>query len=166
MENKTHWLQNPNKNYLGHWDLPNGDDMVLTIKSANWEDVKNPVINKTESKRVVRFEEKVKPFICNQINAVSITISTGVKFMQDSLGSKIQLYVSSIIDNRTKETIDCIRIRRESVVKKKLPELKPSDTENWSKVIAGLQNGYTIDQVKTKWSITEKNKSLLLTESI
>ena len=40
--NKTHWLQNPNKNYLGHWDLPNGKDLVLTIKSAAWEEVENP----------------------------------------------------------------------------------------------------------------------------
>jgi hypothetical protein len=162
---KTHWLQNPNKNYLGHWDLPDGKDMILTIKSANWEDVTNPVINKTESKRVVRFEEKVKPFICNQINAVSITKSTGVKFMQDSLGFKIQLYVSTIIDNRTKETIDCIRIRKESVVKKELPSLIPSDKTNWDKVVLGLKNGFTIDQVKTRWSLSKAAQESLVMEA-
>ena len=37
---KTHWLYSPNKNYLGHQDLPNGEDVVLTIASANWETVK------------------------------------------------------------------------------------------------------------------------------
>jgi len=52
----THWLQNPNKNYLGHWDLPNGQDFVLTIASAQWEIVKDPtkfvtdpITNKTKS---------------------------------------------------------------------------------------------------------------------
>ena len=39
---KTHWLQSPNKNYLGHWDLPEGKDLILTIESAQWEEVKNP----------------------------------------------------------------------------------------------------------------------------
>jgi hypothetical protein len=37
---KTHWLQTPNKNYLGHWDLPNGKDIIVTISSAGWEDLK------------------------------------------------------------------------------------------------------------------------------
>ncbi len=55
--NKTHWLQSPNKNYLGHWDLPNSKDVVLTIKSANWESVKNPLTNTTTDKRVIRFED-------------------------------------------------------------------------------------------------------------
>ena len=111
MNEKTHWLQSPNKNYLGHWDLPNGDDLVLTIKSAKWEKVKNPVVNTEEAKRVVRFEEDVKPFICNQTNAQTILKVTGTKFMEDSAGKQIQLFVDNIVDKRTKDDIDCIRIR-------------------------------------------------------
>ena len=112
---KTHWMQSPNKNYLGHWDLPNGKDLILTIDSAKWEKVKNPITNKTEAKRVVRFKEKVKPLICNQTNAQAIVKSTGVKFMEDSGGAKIQLYVGVHKDKRTKEDVDCIRIRREAI---------------------------------------------------
>jgi len=108
---KTHWLQNPNKNYIGHWDLPGGNDLTLTIKSAKWEEVKNPVINTVEAKRVIRFEEDVKPLIVNQTNAQSIINATGVKFMEDSAGQKITLFVSAIMDKRTKQQIDCIRIR-------------------------------------------------------
>lgn len=110
-EAKTHWLQSPNKNYLGHWDLPDGEDLVLTIESAQWEEVKNPIIGTSEAKRVVRFKEDVKPFICNQTNAQSILRATGIKFMEDSEGKSISLYVSSIKDRKTKEDIDCIRIR-------------------------------------------------------
>jgi hypothetical protein len=129
---KTHWLQSPNKNYLGHWDLPENKDLILTIKSAQWEEVKNPITNSKESKRVVRFEDKgVKPFICNQTNAQSIVIATGVKFMEDSAGYKIALFVDNIKDKRTKEDIDCIRIRRRNNVLilgeiKELFELKKS----------------------------------------
>ena len=111
MAEKTHWLQSPNKNYLGHWDLPNGDDMVLTIKSAQWEKVKNPITNTEEAKRVIRFKEDVKPLICNQTNAQTILKVTGIKFMEDSAGSQIQVFVDNIRDKRTKEDIDCIRIR-------------------------------------------------------
>lgn len=108
---KTHWLQSPNKNYLGHWDLPNGDDLVLTIKAASWELVKDPISGKEDSKRVIHFVEDFKPLICNQTNAQSILKSTGIKFMEDSAGCKIQLFVDTIKDKRTKEEVDCIRIR-------------------------------------------------------
>lgn len=49
---------------------------------------------------------------------------------------------------------------------KTLPELKPTDKENWSKVVTALQNGFTIDQVKTKWKLSKDNEEKLLTESI
>lgn len=113
MKNKTHWLQSPNKNYLGHWDLPENEDLVLTIESAKWEEVKNPITNKSEAKRVVRFKENYKPFICNQTNAQSIINATGVKYMEDTKGCRIQLYVGQHNDRRTKENVDCVRIRRE-----------------------------------------------------
>ena len=107
---KTHWLQNPNKNYLGHWDLVEGRDVVLTIGSAKWEEVTNPITRSSEAKRVIRFREGgFKPFICNEVNSQTILRSTGVKYMEDSLGLKIQLGVS-----QTKvagETIDCLRVR-------------------------------------------------------
>jgi len=107
---KTHWLQNPNKNYLGHWDLPNGNPIILTIKSAQWEEVKNPIINVSEAKRVIRFEEEgVKPFICNETNSQSILKSTGMNYMEDSHGMKIKLYQSVV---KVKgEMVDCLRIK-------------------------------------------------------
>jgi hypothetical protein len=110
---KTHWLQTPNKNYLGHWDLPNGKDIIVTISSAGWEEVKNPVINTSEAKRVIRFvEPNIKPFICNEGNSQSIIRSTGQKFMEDSVGFKIKLYVSQV---KVKgQTVDCLRVREVS----------------------------------------------------
>ena len=109
-QTKTHWLQNPNKNYLGHWDLPEGRDVILTIKSAQWEEVKNPIINTSEAKRVIRFEEpKIKPFICNETNSQSILRSTKQAYMEDCQGLKIKLYLSQV--NVKGEKVDCLRIR-------------------------------------------------------
>lgn len=111
MKQKTHWLQNPNKNYLGHWDLPGGQPVILTVISAKWEEVKNPIINKSEAKRVIQFSEKnswVKPMICNQINAQTILKSTGEKYMEDCAGKRIKICVSQ---TKVKgEEVDCLRV--------------------------------------------------------
>ena len=116
MSEKTHFLQNPNKNYLGSHDLPESEELLLTIKTAQWEEVVNPVNNTSESKRVIRFKEKgIKPLICNETNAKSIVIATKVKFMEDAEGAKITLFVDNIKDKKTKENIDCIRIRRTNI---------------------------------------------------
>ena len=109
---KTHWLESPNKNYLGHWDLPNGEDVVLTIKTVQWEDVKNPATNKIKRCKVIRFEENyswLKPFISNHVNCENILISTGTKFTEDCCGKRIKLYVSKYDNGRN--TVDCIRVR-------------------------------------------------------
>jgi len=160
MENKTHWLQNPNKNYLGHWDLPNGEDLILTIESAKWEEVKNPIINVSEAKRVIRFKEKVKPLICNQTNAQSILKATGTKFMEDSEGEKIQLFVTSIRDNKTKEEIDCIRIRSIKPITKK-PKLTP-DHKRWEQAkMAVLEGNANLESLEENWVITKENYLLL-----
>lgn len=111
MSDKTHWLQSPNKNYIGHWDLPEGKDLVLTIESAQWEEVLNPITMKEESKRVVRWKEDFKPLICNQTNAQSIIKATGISYMEDSKGCRVKLYVGKYNDKKTKQEIDCIRIR-------------------------------------------------------
>ena len=116
-KDKTHWLKNPNKNYLGHWDLLD-KDLILTIKSAGWEEVKDPTNGKKESKRVVHFVEDYKPLICNQTNAISIYKSTGIRYLEDSSGSKIKLYIGEEVDRKNKVTVECVRIRHEPVITK------------------------------------------------
>jgi hypothetical protein len=114
---KTHWLQNPNKNYFGHQDFPNENPLILTIKSAEWEAVINPRTEISEDKRVVRFVEQekynwLKPMIINETNAYSILKSTGVKYMEDASGYKLKLYIATIKVKR--EKVECIRISEET----------------------------------------------------
>ena len=116
-DTKTHWLQSQNKNYLGFPDLPSGQDVVLTIKTAQLEEVENRamIIDKkpvVELKKVVRFVETapwIKPFICNQTNSQMLITVTGQTFMEDCTGKKIQIGAS-----KTKvkgESVDCLRVR-------------------------------------------------------
>jgi hypothetical protein len=155
---KTHWLQSPNKNYLGHWDLPDGKDLILTIASAKWEEVENPVLKKNdpkkfESHKVIRFEEDYKPLICNQINAQSIIKATGKKYMEDSIGERIQLYVGVHFDKVSKENVDCVRIRSTKIPEKTSVEMK---SELYYKIQQGLNNGFTLDQVKQKYTLSKE----------
>jgi hypothetical protein len=154
MENeKTHWLQSPNKNYLGHWDLPGGNNLILTIKSAKWEEVKNPIINTKEAKRVIRFNEKFKPLICNQTNANAILKSTGIKFMEDSVGCKIELYIDNIQDKRTKEYIDCIRVKSE---KPKQKEILNERHPKWEKAKENVKNGsIDLEGLRKYWIVSD-----------
>tara|TARA_R110000787_G_scaffold192651_1_gene304179 strand:+ start:341 stop:901 length:561 start_codon:yes stop_codon:yes gene_type:complete len=109
---KTHWLHNPNKNYLGHQDLPDGKEVVLTIASAGWEAVENPVLNTKEEKRVVRFSEKhkwVKPWICNASNARMAMKVTKDKYIEESVGKRLKIGISQ---TKVKgQEVDCLRVR-------------------------------------------------------
>lgn len=140
MTNKTHWLKNPNKNYLGHWDLPDSD-LILTIKSAGWENVKDPTNGSVESKRVVRFEEPYKPLICNQTNAKSIYASTGVRYLEDSKGVRIALFIGEEADRRNKTTVECVRVRPNKIE----PEKKMEDFPNEKK---SLEDAKNLDELK------------------
>ena len=120
-QEKTHWLSNQNKNYLGHFDLPNGQDQILTIKSAQWEGVENPRTKVKQDKRVIRFVEDypwVKPFICNETNAKTIYEVSKKPYMEDCTGLKIKIGI-----DKTKmkgEEVDCLRIRKVNVNDQKI----------------------------------------------
>jgi len=49
---------------------------------------------------------------------------------------------------------------------KTLPDLIPNDLFNWDNAVKGLKNGYTIDQVKIKWSLTKENQEKLISEAL
>jgi hypothetical protein len=157
---KTHWLQSPNKNYLGHWDLPEGKDLVLTIKSAQWEKVKNPLLGTEEAKRVIRFVEKAKPLICNQTNANSILKSTGIKYMEDSEGQKIALYVDTIRDRRTKEDIDCVRVRN-TMVKIEKPAFPIKRSDALAKAVLIYAEKKSFATIEKHYKLTESDKETI-----
>ena len=162
MTEKTHWLQNPNKNYLGHWDLPSGQDVILTIKSAGWKAIKNPITNSVSDGRVIEFKETyswLKPFICNQVNAQSILKSTNEKFMEDCVGKRIKIGVSETKmyskESSSMETVDCLRVR---IVKQSDLEPKKINTnqvkeiqelvDKTHKSAADICGAYKVDSLK------------------
>ena len=64
------------KNYLGSWDVPDGEDLVLTIDHCEQNDVQNE--RGTEKKLVLHFKESgYKPMILNTVNSEAIAEAYG-----------------------------------------------------------------------------------------
>lgn len=160
-KSKTHWLQSPDKNYLGHWDLPNGEPVTLTIKLAEWRKVKNPITEEIHNRRVIVFKERgYKPMICNQTNAQAIIKATGVKFMEDSKGLRVTLYVGQHIDLSSREKIDCLRIKKDPEQKTK------SDLTTLRKLLEENETALENDEVKNIRRIIRNKEVLSYTKAI
>ena len=80
------------KPYLGHWDVPEGGDLILTIDRIYEEEVKNQ--HGVENKPVMYFKEPgVKPMIVNKTNNDTITRLHGKRTKTNTwAGKKIALY--------------------------------------------------------------------------
>lgn len=78
------------KPYLGHWDIPEGQDLTLTIDHAEKADVKSQ--RGTEKKTILVFREDVKPMILNVVNRKSIAKALGSPKYEDWEGRRISLF--------------------------------------------------------------------------
>ena len=113
---KTDYRKLMDKPYLGAWDIPENDDLVLTIKNVAQEEVKGES-GRSDDCMVIRFEEVKKPMICNITNGKSISKVAGSKYIEDWRGVRIALYAKEVPFGR--EMRDAIRVREYAP---KLPE--------------------------------------------
>lgn len=87
---------NADKKYLHHYDLPDGEDLVVTIKTIRNEVLENKMKGTSEAKLVLYFEEDVKPLALNKrINPTSITKALGTANTSNWIGRRIALYVGN-----------------------------------------------------------------------
>ena len=164
---KTHWKKLDNPNYLGAYSLMDGEtkDITVTISKVVTEEVKNE--RGSETCRVAYFKEseingiKIKPMILNATNSKAIGKIYDTPYIEDWQNKQVTIYVAKV--RAFGDEIECLRIKREKPFKK-LPELLPTDEKNWLKVIAAMQQGFTIDQIKTKLSISTENETKLKSE--
>lgn len=95
------------KNYLGSWDVPDGEDLILTIDHAARDDVKNE--RGSERKLTIHFVEDYKPMILNATNSKAITAAHGSSKVEDWAGKKIAIYTTKV--TAFGGTTDALRIR-------------------------------------------------------
>ena len=163
MEQKTHWKKLENPDYIGAYSLQEGKDLTVTIERVERQQVTGTGGKKEEC--TVAILKGQKPLILNRTNMKTIQKLYETPYIEEWAGKQITLFVAKI--NAFGETnVECLRIRPAKPQPKKLPELLPSDKENWPKVVTALINGYTIDQIKVKWSISQANQEKLISEAI
>lgn len=159
---KTHWKKLENPDFIGAYTLEEGKDFIVTI-----DIVKRTMVTGIGGKKeecTVAYLKGQKPFILNRTNMKTISKIYGTPYIEDWAGKQITLYVARV-KAFGEDDVEALRVRPEKPATKN-PELLPTDTVNWAKVVTALQNGYTIDQVKAKWSISEANQTKLMEEAI
>ncbi len=151
----THWKRLVNPDYLGAYSLEKGQDLTLTIAKVVRE-VVTGTGGKKEECTVIHFKEPQKPMILNKTNSKTIQKIYGTPYIEEWEDRKITLYASTT--KLAGEEVECLRIRP---VKPQPPLLLIGDKENFDKVKKALINGYTFEQIQTKWTITDEVKAAL-----
>ena len=95
------------KNYLGSWDVPDGEDLILTIDRAARDDVKNE--RGSEKKLTLHFVEDYKPMILNATNSKAISEAVGSTKVEDWSGKRVAIYTTKV--TAFGGTTDALRIR-------------------------------------------------------
>ena len=158
MENKTHFKKLRNPSYIGSYELMVGTNSVelnVTIERAVKEMVQNG--DKKEEAMVIYLKGH-KPMIVNSTNAKNISKALNSPYIEDWVGKDITLYVAKI--RAFGENVDALRVKTVTSIKQ-LPALEVN-TPNFEAVKIALSSGkFTIEQVKSKYQVSESVQKLL-----
>ena len=84
-----------NKNYLGSWDIPDGDDLIATIDHVEQEQVENA--KGKEEKLTIHFTDRgLKPMILNTTNSQRISKVAGTTRVEKWDGITIAIYTEKV----------------------------------------------------------------------
>lgn len=96
-----------NKTYLGSWDIPEHEDLVVTIDHCEEQIIKT---ERGESTEVVAIFKDAKPMILNKTNQNSIAAALGSKKFEDWENRAIALFVNPNVSAFGK-TVEAVRVR-------------------------------------------------------
>lgn len=98
------------RNFLGHLELPEGADLVLTIARVSGGELTGSGGRKNK-KPVIHFMEDAKPFALNKTNGKAVAKLYG-NMVEEWAGKRIALYRSMTRDpSGTEEEVPCVRVR-------------------------------------------------------
>jgi len=155
----THFKKQRNPNYIGSYELTvdvnTFIEIIVTIDKVVTELVQNG--DQKEMHQVVHFKE-CKPMILNTTNAKAIEKIAASPFIEHWEGKQICLYVAKV--KAFGSVHDALRVKAPNLVKV-LPELVLG-SDNFNKVKEALANGYTMEQVKAKYSLSKETEDALI----
>lgn len=127
------------KNYLGSWDVPDGEDLILTIDHAARDDVKNE--RGSERKLTIHFVEDYKPMILNATNSKAISAAYGSTKVEDWAGKKVAIYTTKV--TAFGGTTDALRIRTTA------PKVTEAFCQDCGQEIVPTE-GYSVNKIITR----------------
>lgn len=159
-ETLTHWKSQFNYEWLGAYSLPDGQDIILTIREAKREKVVGNNGKKDEC-LVCYFMENVKPMIINKTNCKTITKLVGTPYLEKWKGQIIQIGSDNV--DAFGEQVDALRVRK-FPPKLNKPEKEKVETGSiaWKGIVTALQSGYTLEQAQTKYIFTKEQVKELI----
>ena len=163
MEHLTHWKNQFNYDYLGAYSLPDGKDIILTLKETKKEMVTGSNGQKSEC-FVAYFHENAKPMILNKTNCKTIEKLFNTPNIEEWVNKQIQIGSTRI--NAFGEMTDCLRVRPFAP---KLSEERPAVQTGsviWKNILDALAGGYTVTQVLTKYKLTKEQIKELVAHEI
>lgn len=153
-----------NKNYIGSWDLDNGNggykEIVVTIKEVRTDEVFSISHNAFAPVTVLVFTGDCKPLILsNKTNIKAMKQACG-RYIEDWEGKRITLYVKTGI-KAFGTVCDAIRIKEQAPPK---PVLDPTH-KHWDAIKQGLTEGKTtLADLLLKYSISQQDQKTLTNE--
>jgi hypothetical protein len=135
-------------NYLGVYSLPDGRDIILTIKSVGQEMVMGADGSK-EQCVVMHFRESVKPFICNKTNLKQITKLLKTPYVEQWAGNKIQIGSEKV--KAFGDVVDALRVRSKLPQAQTEPAAKCEDCGNEIKPEGNLASAQVAAWRKKKY---------------
>lgn len=103
----THWKSLMDRDYLGHFDLPDGRDALVTIVKVVPGELKGGKKAK-EHKPILHFEGKDKALIANTTNCKTLEAMYG-EHIEGWVGKRVRLFVTTT--SSPDGTVKCVRIR-------------------------------------------------------
>lgn len=154
---QTHWKKEFNYDFMGSYSLPDGKDVVMTIKKTKKEKVTGQN-GKKEDCFVVYFHESDKPMILNRTNCKTLEKILKSPFIESWPGHKIQLGIDTV--SAFGESVEALRIRPILPKDKPKVDLTPSHPK-WSDAIAYITKGGKIEGLLGTYNITAENQAIL-----
>lgn len=156
-EQLTHWKKLRNTDYLGSWDLPNGQDIVLTIKSVITKMVHDGNGGQSEC-MVMAFAERVKPMIVNATNAKTIQKLTKTPFVEQWAGKQIQIGISKV--KAFGEVHDALRVRQ-TAPQQQQPAAEQIDPNEVAMAKVNIEGASTLEELRNIYTGLDKRIALL-----
>lgn len=150
----THWKTQFNYKWLGAYCLPDGKDIILTIKEMKREEVAG-TSGKKELLLVAYFHEDVKPMVVNKTNCKALEKLFKTPIIEDWSGKQMQVGASRV--DAFGDKVDALRVR--PFLPKVGEDVRPTietGSAVWNSSIDYLKSGNDLNAIMRKYKLTKE----------